>query len=103
MIMFDSSRPDGDVSAPVNSGDEAASVSFEQLLGELESIVTRFETNQMSLDQAIKAYERGVYLQKQCASQLQQAQKQMEVVMNDAARDGALAQNAKDSVQSDVA
>lgn len=52
--------------------------SFEEALGELESIVHQLETGKIKLDEAIAAYEKGAGLQKICLEKLQQAQLKVE-------------------------
>ena len=41
-------------------------LSFEDALAELEIIVNKLESGDVSLDEAIKAYERGSILKEQC-------------------------------------
>jgi exodeoxyribonuclease VII small subunit len=52
--------------------------SYEELERELESIVTRLEQGQVSLDEAIALWERGEQLYKLCASKLDTAQGKIE-------------------------
>jgi exodeoxyribonuclease VII small subunit len=47
---------------------------FERSLDELEQLVQRMEKGEMSLDESLGAYERGVELYRQCQSALQQAE-----------------------------
>lgn len=54
--------------------------TFESALGELESIVTRMEDGQMSLEQSLNAYKRGAELLKFCQAQLADAQQQVKVL-----------------------
>jgi exodeoxyribonuclease VII small subunit len=60
---------------------EVPAPSFEALLKELEGLITRFENNQLSLDEAVTAYERGIWLHKECLAKLQDAKTKMETVM----------------------
>ena len=52
--------------------------SFEEALGELETIVHQLETGKIKLDEAIASYEKGAVLQKICLEKLQQAQLKVE-------------------------
>ena len=52
--------------------------SYEELERELESIVTRLEQGQVSLDEAIALWERGEQLYKQCVGKLDSAQGKIE-------------------------
>ena len=48
--------------------------SFEDALAELEAIVNRLESGDISLDDAIAAYARGTELKQQCQKRLEEAQ-----------------------------
>ncbi len=50
-----------------------ATLSFEEALAELKSIVERLEAGQGKLDEAIAAYERGAQLKAQCEAKLKEA------------------------------
>ncbi|MBP3984905.1 exodeoxyribonuclease VII small subunit [Pseudoxanthomonas helianthi] len=54
---------------------EASPVAlFEQSLEELEQLVEKMEHGEMSLEDSLAAYERGVGLYRQCQSALEQAE-----------------------------
>jgi exodeoxyribonuclease VII small subunit len=55
-------------------------LSFEDALAELEQIVGRLESGQGSLDDAIKAYERGSDLKKHCQKKLDEARMKVEKI-----------------------
>lgn len=55
-------------------------LSFEDALGELETIVKTLETGQAPLEDSIGAYERGVALKKHCESKLHDAQAKIEKI-----------------------
>ncbi|MDA0340401.1 MAG: exodeoxyribonuclease VII small subunit [Proteobacteria bacterium] len=55
-------------------------LSFEEALAELEQIVGRLESGQGSLDDAIKAYERGSDLKKHCQKKLDEARMKVEKI-----------------------
>ncbi|MGB0958113.1 MAG: exodeoxyribonuclease VII small subunit [Litorivicinus sp.] len=57
--------------------------TFEQQLDELESLVTRLESGEVPLAEAMAAFEKGMALSKQCSSQLQQAEQRISQLMND--------------------
>jgi len=52
--------------------------SYEELERELESIVTRLEQGQVTLDEAIALWERGEQLYKLCVGRLDSAQGKIE-------------------------
>ena len=57
-----------------------SSPTFESALAELETIVTRMEDGQLSLEQSLTAYKRGAELLKLCQAQLADAQQQVKVL-----------------------
>ncbi len=60
---------------PKKSPTDASPVAhFEQSLEELEQLVEKMETGDMSLEQSLSAYERGVGLYRQCQQALEQAE-----------------------------
>ena len=66
--------------------DEAqiSELSFEEALKELERIVTRLESGDAQLQEAIDLYERGDQLRRQCAARLDSAQARIEAIRTDA-------------------
>ncbi len=60
---------------PKKSPTDASPVAhFEQSLEELEQLVEKMETGDLSLEQSLSAYERGVGLYRQCQQALEQAE-----------------------------
>lgn len=58
-------------------------LSFEDALVELETIVRALETGQSPLDESINAYERGIALKKHCETRLREAQAKIEKITVD--------------------
>ena len=58
-------------------------LSFEDALKELEAIVSRLESGDAPLDQAIRLYERGDKLRRRCADRLDAAQARIEAIRLD--------------------
>jgi exodeoxyribonuclease VII small subunit len=58
-------------------------LSFEDALKELEAIVSRLESGEAPLDQAISLYERGDKLRRRCADRLDAAQARIEAIRTD--------------------
>jgi exodeoxyribonuclease VII small subunit len=54
---------------------------FEQSLTELEALVTRLEQGDIPLEDALKTFERGVALTRQCQTALRTAQQKVEVLL----------------------
>lgn len=51
-----------------------AAADFESSLDELEQLVQRMEQGELSLDESLAAYERGISLFRKCQTTLQQAE-----------------------------
>jgi len=56
-------------------------LSFEDALQELEAIVRRLEEGKTTLEDAIKAYERGSALRTHCEKKLQNARLRVEQIV----------------------
>lgn len=67
----------------VQSDSKAQSISFENALSELESIVTRLESGELPLEDALNEFERGVQLARQGQQKLQQAEQRVQILLND--------------------
>ena len=53
---------------------KAEKSGFEASLAELEALVARMESGELPLDEALRSFERGVALTRECQSALQAAQ-----------------------------
>ena len=76
---------------PENSDPNApnAVAQFEQSLDELESLVQRMEKGDLSLDDSLAAYERGVGLYRRCQTALEQAELRVRLLTDPLDPDGA--------------
>jgi exodeoxyribonuclease VII small subunit len=63
---------------------------FEKSLSELEALVARLEQGDVPLEEALKTFERGVALTRQCQTALRGAQQKVEML---------LARNGEESVE----
>lgn len=54
---------------------------FEEMMLELETVVTRLESNDLPLDQAILLYQSSQQLLRQCEHQLQDAEIQVQTLL----------------------
>jgi exodeoxyribonuclease VII small subunit len=61
---------------------------FERSLARLEEVVRKLESPQLSLDEAMKLFEEGVGLSRECQKQLEEAEGRVEVLLKKA--DGKL-------------
>ncbi len=57
---------------------------FEEELQDLEAIVTRIDSGDLSLEESIGAFERGVALVRSLNQKLDEVEKKVEVLMRDA-------------------
>jgi len=71
---------------PVNKKRDA--VDFEKSLQELEALVARMEGGDLSLEQSLKDFERGITLTRLCQRALADAEQKVKVLLE---RDGAAA------------
>ena len=60
------------------------SKKFEEELQDLEAIVTRIDSGELSLEESIGAFERGVALVRSLNQKLDEVEKKVEVLMRDA-------------------
>lgn len=54
--------------------------SFEDSLGELEALVERMESGELSLEDSLSAFERGIALTRSCQQALQAAEQKVEIL-----------------------
>ena len=54
---------------------------FERSLAELEALVERLERGDLPLDEALRAFERGVALTRHCQASLQAVQQKVEILL----------------------
>jgi exodeoxyribonuclease VII small subunit len=62
---------------------------FERSLARLEEVVRKLESPQLSLDEAMRLFEEGVGLSRECQKQLEEAEGRVEILLKKA--DGRLA------------
>lgn len=55
--------------------------TFEENLKELEDIATKLESGDLRLDDAIKEFEKGIKLSKECSNKLDEAEKKINILV----------------------
>ena len=55
--------------------------SFEDSLAELEELVTKLERGEISLEESLQAFERGVTLTRSCQKALQEAEQKVQILL----------------------
>ena len=64
--------------------ESAKKPSFEQSLARLEEIVRKLESANLPLDEAMKLFEEGMQLSRDCQKQLEQAEARVEILLKKA-------------------
>lgn len=57
--------------------------NFEHALAELEALVTSMESGELTLDESLKAFERGVKLARRCQTELKHAEQKVQILNAD--------------------
>lgn len=57
------------------------SVSFEKAVGELEDIVKKLEKGELTLDESIEYFQKGVELTKYCSKRLDEAERSITMLV----------------------
>lgn len=58
------------------------SPSFEDTLAELEQLVSRLERGDISLEESLQSFERGVNLTRSCQKALQEAEQKVQILID---------------------
>ena len=58
-------------------------MTYEQQLQQLETLIKQLENGDLSLDQALAAYEQGITLIRACQQQLEQAEQRIRLLAQD--------------------
>jgi exodeoxyribonuclease VII small subunit len=56
---------------------------FEDAMKELEEIVKRLESGDLSLEESLKIFEEGIALSRYCFKKLEEAEKKISILIND--------------------
>ena len=71
------------------SGKTPPVVDFEHSLDELEQLVSKMEGGDLSLDESLASFERGIGLFRHCQQSLEQAELRVRLLLDPDAPDGA--------------
>jgi exodeoxyribonuclease VII small subunit len=61
--------------------DKSAAPAFEAAMAEIEKIVERMESGELSLEASLELFERGVLLSDACRKQLDEAETRVEILL----------------------
>ncbi len=64
-------------------------IKFEEAMNQLAEIVSRLESGEISLDESIDLYEKGMKLSKQCAELLEKAEQKVRFLQEEAEKQDA--------------
>lgn len=62
---------------------KASSFDFEKSLEELEALVSAMEDGDMSLEDSLAAFEKGIKLTRDCQTALKQAEQKVQVLLDE--------------------
>lgn len=57
-------------------------LSFEELMSKLEEITDKLEKEQLSLDESVDLFEKGMEISKKCNSKIEDAEKRITILIN---------------------
>ena len=73
------------MSGPEQSADESKeTLSFEQIIEQLSSVVAQLEDGELPLEQALAQFEQGVALSRMGSKRLDEAERRIELLLRDA-------------------
>ena len=55
--------------------------NFEELMGKLEEITSKLETDKLSLDESVKLFEEGMKISKECNEKLEDAETRITILL----------------------
>ena len=98
--MSDPNPTDPDPQAEAGD-DNTTPARFDEALGELETLVETLEQGDLSLDESLAHFERGVGLARECRASLQAAEQRVQILLERDAQetgsDGELGEFESDS------
>lgn len=74
---------------PHPSAETSQIAQFEKSLDELEQLVVRMEQGELSLDDSLQSFERGIALYRNCQSALEQAELRVSQLLDPAQPESA--------------
>jgi len=67
----------------MNQIQEYEKLSFEEAMIELESVVSRLDAGEGTLDESIALFQKGVMLSKLCSTRLEEIEKRVRILTDD--------------------
>lgn len=72
----------------------ADTADFENAMAELEALVLRMESGELSLEDSLREFERGVQLTRACQEQLKAAEQRVRILTADGKEEDFVAESA---------
>jgi exodeoxyribonuclease VII small subunit len=66
---------------------QQVTLAFEKSLKELEALVTKMEQGNLSLEESLQHFERGIQLTRTCQQALKEAEQKVEILLNKSGQD----------------
>lgn len=60
--------------------------NFEEALQELERLVSSMEEGELSLEDSMKTFEKGIKLTRECQTALQKAEQKVQILLNESGK-----------------
>ncbi len=60
-----------------------ANFDFEKALDNLEEVVTAMEDGELSLEESLQAFEKGIKLTRECQTALNNAEQKVQILLNE--------------------
>ena len=76
--------------------------TFENSLKELEQIVRKLEDGDLALEESLKLFENGVKLSRECRERLNQAERRIEILLEDEQGNPTLQAIEKDDLSAET-
>jgi exodeoxyribonuclease VII small subunit len=67
----------------MSGSEDSGTISFEESLEELESLVEKLEKGQLTLDESLGLFERGMKLARICNRKLSKAERKIEILIEE--------------------
>jgi len=62
-------------------------IDFESAMAELESLINRMENDDLSLEESLKDFEKGISLTRMCQASLKDAEQRIKILTADGAQE----------------
>ena len=67
----------------MNLSDDYEKLTFEEAMNELESVVSRLDSGEGTLDESISLFQKGIELSKLCSKRLEDIEKRVKILTVD--------------------